>query len=68
MTTVTVSPKFQVVIPKKARESMGIRPGEKMEVIEYRGRLEFLPVKKPAELRGILNGIDTTVHRDKDRV
>jgi AbrB family looped-hinge helix DNA binding protein len=68
MTTVTVSPKFQVVIPLEAREALGIRPGQKIEVIAYEGRLEFILVDKPKRLRGFLRGIDTSVPRDPDRV
>ena len=68
MTTVTVSTKYQVVIPQDAREALGIRPGQKIEVIAYEGRLEFVPVTKPRKMRGFLRGIDTSVPRDKDRV
>lgn len=68
MTTVTVSPKYQVVIPESVRKAMDIRPGQKMVVFEYDGRIEFMPVKEPRELRGFLAGIDTTVERDADRV
>ncbi len=68
MSRVTVSPKFQVVIPREVRESMGIRPGEKVEVFQYENRIEFVPVKSIKSLRGFLKGIDTTVNREKDRV
>jgi len=67
MTTVTVSPKFQVVIPLEAREALGIQPGQKIEVIAYDGRLEFILVGKPKKMRGFLKGIDTSVPRDADR-
>ncbi|MCX7063609.1 MAG: AbrB/MazE/SpoVT family DNA-binding domain-containing protein [Proteobacteria bacterium] len=67
MTTVTVSPKYQVVIPQDARELLGIRPGQKIEVIAYAGRLEFVMIQKPKKMRGFLRGIDTTVPRDPDR-
>jgi AbrB family looped-hinge helix DNA binding protein len=67
MTTVTVSPKFQVVIPQQVREALGIRPGQKIEVIAYKGRLEFIPVEKPGKMRGFLRGIDSSVPRDPDR-
>lgn len=68
METVTVSPKFQVVIPRAVRESLDIKPGQKMDVFEYDGRIEFVPVRHPREMRGFLAGIDTTVERDSDRV
>jgi len=68
MRTVTVSPKFQVVIPREVRESLSIRPGEKMQVINYADRIEMVPVRKIKDMRGFLKGIDTTVEREKDRV
>jgi AbrB family looped-hinge helix DNA binding protein len=68
MTTVTVSEKFQIVIPKEVRESLAIRPGQKIEVIVHEGRAEFIPVREMKSLRGFLRGIDTRVSREKDRV
>ena len=65
MNTVTVSPKFQVVIPEKIRQAMGIKPGQKFEVIEYEGCLEFVPVKGLKSLRGSLKGLDTKGIREK---
>lgn len=66
--TVTVSPKYQVVIPQGVRESLGIKPGQKLDVFEYDGRIEFVLVRSPREMRGFLSGIDTSVDRDPDRV
>ena len=68
MKTVTVSPKYQVVIPREVRETLSIKPGEKMQVINYANRIELVPVKKVKSMRGFLKGIDTTVNREKDRV
>lgn len=68
MQTVTVSPKFQVVIPRDVRDSMRLRPGQKMQVIEYDGRIEMIPERDITELRGFLKGIDTEVKREADRV
>lgn len=68
MDTVTISPKFQVVIPQKIRESMGLRSGEKAHVIPFRNRIEIVPVRDVRKLRGYLKGINTTVARDGDRV
>jgi AbrB family looped-hinge helix DNA binding protein len=67
MVTVTVSPKFQVVIPREVRESLSIKPGEKMQVINYAGRIEFLPIRNIKDMRGFLKGINTTAEREKDR-
>ncbi len=68
MKTVTVSPKYQVVIPRDVRETLSIKPGEKMQVINYANRIELVPVRKVKSMRGFLKGIDTTVRREKDRV
>jgi len=69
MKTVTISPKFQVVIPKSIREEPRLVPGQKAQAIAYNGRIELLPVRPASELRGIRRGLDTRVFRDEgDRV
>ncbi len=68
MTAVTVSPKFQVVIPKEIRESMGIVSGQKVQILAYQNRIELIPLKPMRNLRGLLKGIDTDVERESDRV
>lgn len=68
MTAVTVSPKFQVVIPKEVRESLGIYSGQKIQVLTYHNRIELIPIKPMKKMRGFLKGINTKVMRDKDRV
>ncbi len=68
MNTVTVSPKYQIVIPRDVRDSMEITPGEKVQVLQYENRIELIPLKRLKEMRGFLKGIDTTVKREKDRV
>lgn len=68
MTTVTVSPKYQVVIPKEVRESMGIFSGQKIQMLTYQNRIELVPIKSMKKMKGFLKGIDTEVSRDKDRI
>ncbi|HEX9583364.1 MAG TPA: AbrB/MazE/SpoVT family DNA-binding domain-containing protein [Gammaproteobacteria bacterium] len=68
MTVVTVSEKYQIVIPKEVRQSLGILPGQKIEVIVYEGRAEFVPVRDIKKLRGFLRGMKTDIRRDDDRV
>lgn len=68
MATVTLSPKFQVVIPKDVRERMKLRPGQKIAVFEFDNRIEFVPVRSMRAMRGFLAGADTNVERDEDRV
>jgi AbrB family looped-hinge helix DNA binding protein len=69
MSTVKVSPKYQVVIPKTVREKMGLKSGTKVQIFRFQNRIELVPVKDIRKMRGMLKGIDTTVERDdKDRV
>ena len=68
METVTVSPKFQIVIPRAIRKSLDIQPGQKVQVIRYGNRIELIPLRLIQETRGFLRGIDTTVEREQDRV
>ena len=65
--TVTVSSKFQVIIPRKVREALGIRAGHKIQVVPYGDRIELIPLKPIQEMRGFLKGIDTQVEREDDR-
>lgn len=67
MNTVTVSPKFQVVIPQGVRERLQLQPGAKMMVIEFNGGVRLVPLKPAAALRGIARGIDSRVEREPDR-
>ena len=68
MTTITISPKFQIVIPKGIRDLLGLRPGQKVQAIAYENRIELIPVRRMKEMRGFLRGIDTSVERESDRV
>lgn len=68
MGTVTVSSKFQVVIPRAVRESLGLKPGQKVQVFLYNNRIELVPLQPARELRGFLKGLDTTAPREADRV
>mgnify|MGYP001198635945 CR=1 FL=1 len=65
---VTISPKYQVVIPRSARESLRLQPGQKMQVIEYEGRIELIPERNIRDLRGFVKGINTEFKREKDRI
>ena len=68
METVTISTKYQIVIPKKAREAIGLQSGEKLKIMTYDGRIELIPVKPMKSFRGIAAGIDTQFDRGEDRV
>ncbi len=68
METVTISPKFQIVIPRRVRKNLDIQAGQKMQVIQYDGRIELIPIRSIREMRGFLKGIDTTIEREPDRL
>jgi AbrB family looped-hinge helix DNA binding protein len=68
MSTVTVSPKFQVVIPQAIREALRITAGEKLRVMIYGDRLEFVPVRPIKEMRGFLRGMDSQIEQEEDRL
>ena len=68
MERATVSTKYQVVIPKKVRDELGIEPGQKVQVIPYMGRIELIPVQDIKKARGFIKGIDTKVDRESDRI
>ena len=64
---VKISPKFQVVIPEEVREHLGLEAGQYLQVIPYGDRIELLPVRNLAEMRGFLRGMDTHFEREPDR-
>ena len=68
METVTISPKFQVVIPKGIRTRLKLRAGQKIQAMVYQDRIELVPVRPVRQLKGFLRGIDTSVPREQDRV
>lgn len=68
MHLVTISPKYQIVIPRLLREKMRLRPGQKMQLVEYGDRIELIPEKEISELRGLLRGKKTGFEREEDRL
>ena len=67
MKTITVSPKFQIVIPREIRQKLKIKPGQKLQVIQSGSRIEYIIIKDIKEARGFLKGIDTHIEREGDR-
>lgn len=61
--TITVSPKFQIAIPKHVREQIGLQSGDRLQVMVYDRRIELIPVEKLSSLKGSLQGIQTKVKR-----
>jgi len=68
MNTVTVSSKFQVVIPKETREDIGLEVGTIMEVISYGTRIELIPIQPIKNLKGLFRGLNTDIDREDDRL
>lgn len=68
MKTVTVSSKYQVVIPKDVREEIGLQVGTTLEVVSYGSRIELIPIQPMKKLLGIFKGIDTGIEREDDRL
>jgi len=68
MDTVTISPKFQIVIPKAIRARLNLTPGQKVQAIAYENRIELIPQRSMSQMRGFLKGLETDVPREDDRV
>jgi len=68
MSVVTISPKYQIVIPREIREQLDLEPGQKVQAFAFENRIEFVPLRPAKALRGFLRGLDTTLERDADRL
>ncbi|RKY55791.1 MAG: AbrB family transcriptional regulator [Candidatus Neomarinimicrobiota bacterium] len=68
MQTVKISPKYQVVIPKDVRNAMNLKPGQQIQILQYQDRIEMIPQKNISDMRGFLNGINTEINRESDRI
>jgi AbrB family looped-hinge helix DNA binding protein len=68
MNKVTLSNKYKIVIPKEAKEKIGLKVGASFEVIIYSNRIELIPIKPMKDLWGMFKGIDTNIIRDEDRL
>ncbi|MDR2428264.1 MAG: AbrB/MazE/SpoVT family DNA-binding domain-containing protein [Candidatus Margulisbacteria bacterium] len=68
MDTVTLSSKYQVVIPKAVRENAGLQTGTTLEVLVYDKRIELVPLQSLRSLQGVFKGLNTEISREKDRL
>ncbi len=69
MSVVTVSSKFQVVIPAKVREKMNLKPGQKVIVVEKDGVVHMIPEKPINEMRGFVKGVKAeNLREEADRL
>jgi AbrB family looped-hinge helix DNA binding protein len=67
METVTLSPKFQIVIPKALRDHLKLSPGQKIHALVFEDRIELIPLRPIKKMRGFLRGVDTSIAREEDR-
>jgi len=68
MATVTVSSKYQIVIPQEIRDALDIKPGQKLTFLRDGSSVRLIRVPKIEDMKGMFPGIDTDVPRDDDRV
>lgn len=68
MSSVTVSPKFQIVIPKELREKLHVKPGMKLQLVSWGNGIYAVPIRPLNQLKGMLKGMDPTFEREDDRV
>jgi len=68
MTTVKISPKYQIVIPKEIRKRLKLKPGQRLQIIDFDERIEFIVLKNIKEARGFLKGLDSDIEREEDRL
>jgi AbrB family looped-hinge helix DNA binding protein len=67
MTVVTISSRYQIVIPKDVRERLALTPGQQLQALAHEGRIELIPIRPMSELRGSMPGLDTAVEREGER-
>lgn len=68
MAEVTISSKYQIVIPKEIREQLSLKPGQRVRAICLGERIELVPIQDLKSAKGSLKGLDTRVERDSDRL
>jgi len=69
MATTTISPKFQIVIPKEVREKLHLTPSQRLQVVEKGGVITLVPEVPLKSLKGVLKGMSKTdIREKKDRL
>ncbi|MBA7508725.1 hypothetical protein ES705_00657 [subsurface metagenome] len=68
MKTITISPKYQIVIPKEIRKGLKLKPGQKLQVIQAEDRIEYIILKNIKDARGFLKGMNSDILREEDRI
>jgi AbrB family looped-hinge helix DNA binding protein len=65
MEAVTISSKYQVVIPRKIREKFNLKPGQRVMFIPYKKSLRMVIVPTIEEAYGMLEGMNVDNHREE---
>lgn len=65
MTCVTISPKFQIVIPEKTRKRLRLVPGQKLAVFDTGSSIRYVPITPIAEAYGMFAGLENNFEREK---
>ena len=69
MPMLSITEDRQLVIPPSEVDAMGLKPGQKVTIIEFRGSYRIVPVPEPEEMRGAFPGISKGFEREReDRV
>jgi len=66
MDTVTISSKYQIILPRAIHEKWNIKPGQKVRLIIFGNRLEVVPVRDIREARGFLKGMNSYIKREEE--
>jgi AbrB family looped-hinge helix DNA binding protein len=66
--TIELSEDYKIVIPPSMRETLGIRPGQKLQLLVYKGELVIMPEVHPRDVRGSMPDLDTSIERDDERI
>jgi AbrB family looped-hinge helix DNA binding protein len=65
MATTTISPKYQIVIPKEVRDKLHLSPRQRLQVVEKGGVITLVPEVPLKSLKGVLKGMSKTDLREK---
>ena len=69
MSVVTLSSKYQIVVPREIRERLRLKPGQRLLIIEKNGVIHLIPQRPIREMRGFIRGLDTEGLREEgDRI
>ena len=65
MATVTLSSKFQISIPKQVRETLNLRPGQRLAFLCVGKSVKLVPQPRIEDVLGIGKGANPDGYRDR---